>query len=123
MRTLGRMRGQGSDSSVSRRGDFAAISALRAAAGAAVALRNAPAGAAGGEFLSGCPERNQRGTRAPFRWALRAHIYGPWTPFYGGRQCGRPAIIAKARAAQLTGFSSITAAAEFPGTFGCFFYR
>ena len=28
-----------------RRGDFAAISALRAAAGAAVALRNAPAGA------------------------------------------------------------------------------
>ena len=41
----GRMRGQGSDSSVSRRGNFAAISALRAAAGAAVALRNAPAGA------------------------------------------------------------------------------
>ena len=41
----GRMRGQGSDSSVFRRGYFAAISALRAAAGAAVALRNAPAGA------------------------------------------------------------------------------
>ena len=32
-------------------------------------------------------------------------------------------MIAKARVAQLTGFPSITAAAEGPVTFGCFFYR
>ena len=57
-----RMRGQGSDSSVSRRGNFAAISALRAAAGAAVALRNAPAGAvrAASSFALG-----GKGTKTP----------------------------------------------------------
>ena len=32
-------------------------------------------------------------------------------------------MIAKARVAQLTGLPSITAAAEGPVTFGCFFYR
>ena len=32
-------------------------------------------------------------------------------------------VIAKARVAQLTGFPSITAAAEFPVTFWDFFYR
>ena len=31
------------------------------------------------------------------------------------------AVDAKARVAQLTGFRSITAAAEFPAAFGCFF--
>ena len=32
-------------------------------------------------------------------------------------------MIAKARVAQLTGLPSITATAEGPVTFGCFFYR
>ena len=42
----------------------------------------------------------------------------PRTPFYGGCQLGNLAIIAKARVAQLNGFRPITAAAEFPATFG-----
>ena len=47
----------------------------------------------------------------------------PGPPFYGGRQLGALAVNAKARVAQLTGFRSITAAAERLVTFGCFFYR
>ena len=43
---------------------------------------------------------------------------GPWTPFYGGRQCGRQSVNAKARVAQLNGLHSIAAAAEWSVTFG-----
>ena len=39
---------------------------------------------AGGELLSGCPERSQRGTRGPLRMGAHAPIFAPpWTPFTG----------------------------------------
>ena len=37
-----------------------------------------------GEFLSGCPERNQRGTRGTLKMGARAHIRGPLDPIYRG---------------------------------------
>ena len=43
----------------------------------------------GGELLSGCPERSQRGTRGKRNRQARLrrpclHAAYPWTPFYGG---------------------------------------
>ena len=89
VRTLGRMRGQGSDSSVFRRGNFAAISALRAAAGAAVALRNAPAGAvrAATYFAHGGKVGKTPPGTAPDEHFVLIVAF-PRTPFYGGRQLG-----------------------------------
>ena len=83
------MRGQGSDSSVFRRGDFAAISALRAAAGAAVALRNAPAGAvrAATYFAHGGKVGKTPPGTAPDEHFVLIVAF-PRTPFYGGRQLG-----------------------------------
>ena len=83
------MRGQGSDSSVFRRGYFAAISALRAAAGAAVALRNAPAGAvrAATYFAHGGKVGKTPPGTAPDEHFVLIVAF-PRTPFYGSRQLG-----------------------------------
>ena len=67
---------------------------------------------AGGEFLFGRSKRNQKAAKGPFRWTLRAHIHGlPWTPVYGGRQCGNLAVNAKARVVQSNACPSSFAAA------------
>ena len=77
-----------------------------------------------------CPGRKEPKRRK--RWAQREKTGcaapvpmtpTPGPPFYGGSQLGTLAVNAKARVAQLTGFRSITAAAERLVTFGCFFYR
>ena len=84
---------------------------------------------AGGEFL--CPWR-QRNQNAPgdasdgrrLRFAPPRPIGRfPRTPFTGAANAGALAVIAKARVAQLNGFSSITAAAELSVAFGDCFYR
>ena len=65
------------------------------------------------------PKRHQ-GEAQDERFAL---IFAAPGPHFTGAQLGSLAVIAKARVAQLTGFPSITAAAEGPVTFGYFFYR
>ena len=70
-------------------GDFAAISALRAAAGAAVALRNAPAGAVrAATYFSqgGKVGKKPPGTAPDDHIVLKVAVTR--TPFYGGRQLG-----------------------------------
>ena len=71
-------------------------------------------------FLDGQKEtKKPPGGRSDGRFAPIFTV--PWTPVYGGRQCGNLAVNAKARVAQSIGFHSITAAAEVSVTFGsCF---
>ena len=99
-------------------GDFAAISALRAAL-RAVALRNAPAGAvrAASFFLDAQKETKEAPGRRSGR-TLRVHIRGPWTPFLRGRQLGKLSGHRQGAGGQKIGFRSITAAAEGLVTFG-----
>ena len=52
-----------------------------------------------------------------------AMLNSPRPPFYGSANLTGWVVEAKARVVQSTGFPSITAAAEGPVTFGCFFYR
>ena len=82
----------------------------------------------GGELLSGCPERSQRGTRGKRNRQARLrrpclHDAYPWTPFYEDRQLGCLGSQRKGAGGQGIGFRSITAAAGRPVNFGCFFYR
>ena len=78
-----------------------------------------------GGFLSARAERNQRAAKG---WAQdghsRAHIRPPpGPPFYGGRQLGSLGGHRKGAGGQRIGFRSMTAAAEFPVTFGWYPYR
>ena len=78
-----------------------------------------------GGFLSARAERNQRTAKG---WAQdghsRAHIRPPpGPPFYGGRQLGSLSGHRKGAGGQRIGFRSMTAAAEFPVTFGWYPYR
>ena len=66
---------------------------------------------AGGEFLFGRPKETKKppGGRSDGRFAPIFTV--PWTPVYGGRQCGNLAVNAKARVVQSNACPSSFAAA------------
>ena len=74
-----------------------------------------------GEFLSGCPERNQRGTRARLRMSASRSYSPPLDPILRGPPMREAGNHRKGAGGHGIGFRSITAAAEKPVTFGrCF---
>ena len=74
-----------------------------------------------GEFLSGCPERNQRGTRARLRMSASRSYSPPLDPILRGPPMREAGNHRKGAGGHWIGFRSITAAAERPVTFGwCF---
>ena len=74
-----------------------------------------------GEFLSGCPERNQRGTRARLRMSASRSYSPPLDPILRGPPMREAGNHRKGAGGHGIGFRSITAAAERPVTFGwCF---
>ena len=78
-----------------------------------------------GGFLSARAERNQRAAKGEPQiecgFAPSDMLAPPWTPILRGPPIRPPWLVnAKARVAQLTGFRSMTAAAELPAAFGCF---
>ena len=74
-----------------------------------------------GEFLSGCPERNQRGTRARLRMSASRPYSPPLDPILRGPPMREAGNHRKGAGGHGIGFRSITAAAERPVTFGwCF---
>ena len=79
-----------------------------------------PCGA--GFFLDAQKETKEAPGRRSGR-TLRVHIRGPWTPFLRGRQLGKLSGHRKGAGGQRIGFRSMTAAAEFPVTFGWYPYR
>ena len=86
-----------------------------------MASRVPPCGA--GSFLPG-----QKGTKEPPRGGLRMgtacpYSPAPWTPILRGPQSGSLGGHRKGAGGQRIGFRSMTAAAEFPVTFGWYPYR
>ena len=78
-----------------------------------------------GGLLSARAESNQRTARGEPQiecgFAPSDMLAPPWTPILRGPPIRPPWLVnAKARVAQLTGFRSMTAAAELPAAFGCF---
>ena len=74
-----------------------------------------------GEFLSGCPERNQRGTRARLRMSASRSYSPPLDPILRGPPMREAGNHRKGAGGHGIGFRSITAAAERPVTFGWYF--
>ena len=74
-----------------------------------------------GEFLSGCPERNQRGTRARLRMSASRSYSPPLDPILRGPPMREAGNHRKGAGGHWIGFRSITAAAERPVTFGWHF--
>ena len=74
-----------------------------------------------GEFLSGCPERNQRGTRARLRMSASRSYSPPLDPILRGSPMREAGNHRKGTGGHGIGFRSITAAAERPVTFGWHF--
>ena len=91
-------------------------------AGGSVGFLQGSFAAAGGELLSGCPERSQRGTRGQaqidFGCASADMTLVPWTPILRGPPIKRASRSTQRRGWTSIGFPSITAAAEGLVTFG-----